>query len=52
MPSAPRSAWGSIASQAGPRGETSVPKILIAECKQEVASCDSRLSHYEDFRVS
>jgi microcystin degradation protein MlrC len=29
-----------------------VPKILIAECKQEVASFNPVLSHYEDFRVS
>jgi microcystin degradation protein MlrC len=29
-----------------------VPKILIAECKQEVASFNPVLSHYDDFRVS
>ncbi len=29
-----------------------MPKILIAECKQEVASFNPVLSHYDDFRVS
>jgi microcystin degradation protein MlrC len=29
-----------------------VPKILVAECKQEVASFNPILSHYEDFSVS
>jgi microcystin degradation protein MlrC len=29
-----------------------VPKILIAECKQEVASFNPVRSHYDDFRVS
>jgi microcystin degradation protein MlrC len=29
-----------------------VDKILIADCKQEVASFNPVLSHYEDFRVS
>jgi microcystin degradation protein MlrC len=29
-----------------------VPKILIAECKQEVASFNPVLSRYDDFRVS
>jgi microcystin degradation protein MlrC len=29
-----------------------VPKILIAECKQEVASFNPVLSHYDDFSVS
>lgn len=29
-----------------------MPKILIAECKQEVASFNPLRSHYEDFRVS
>jgi len=29
-----------------------VPKILVAECKQEVASFNPVHSHYDDFRVS
>jgi microcystin degradation protein MlrC len=29
-----------------------VPKILIAECKQEVASFNPVLSHYDDFSIS
>jgi len=29
-----------------------VPKILVAECKQEVASFNPILSHYDDFSVS